>query len=171
MDRPDNEGMTLDDAQAFARSKPKWTKSSASEPKDDTPAWAYDEDGYCIRCGSGRWRFHMAGCELRDSLDIIRDLTTSKDTAGPDDGGLPDLAARLAKDEYSIEFTVHEASLCAIALHKEFKRYMKNMGYDLDPDVAKPTSSDDLVTLTIEGTTSTLRVSRSFLSKWGQIPS
>lgn len=36
---------------------------------DGTPAWAYDEDGYCVCCGNGRWRLHMPECELRDLLD------------------------------------------------------------------------------------------------------
>lgn len=36
---------------------------------DGTPGWCYDEDGYCIRCGNGRWKPHMPGCELRDLLD------------------------------------------------------------------------------------------------------
>lgn len=36
---------------------------------DGTPAWAYDEDSYCVCCGNGRWKFHMPECELRDALD------------------------------------------------------------------------------------------------------
>lgn len=36
---------------------------------DGTPTWAYDEDGYCVCCGNGRWKYHMPGCELRDALD------------------------------------------------------------------------------------------------------
>lgn len=41
----------------------------ASPGIDGTPAWCYDEDGYCIRCGNGRWKHHTPGCELRDLLD------------------------------------------------------------------------------------------------------
>lgn len=37
---------------------------------DGTPAWAYDEDGYCVCCGNGRWKFHMPDCELADALDM-----------------------------------------------------------------------------------------------------
>ena len=37
---------------------------------DGTPAWAYGEDGYCVCCGNGKWRHHMPGCVLRDSLDL-----------------------------------------------------------------------------------------------------
>jgi hypothetical protein len=36
---------------------------------DDTPAWAYDEDGYCNCCGNGNWKHHMPTCELRDLID------------------------------------------------------------------------------------------------------
>jgi hypothetical protein len=39
---------------------------------DDTPSWAYDEDGYCVWCGNGRWKHHMPECELRDALDALR---------------------------------------------------------------------------------------------------
>lgn len=56
---------------------------------DNTPIWAYDEDGYCVCCGNGRWKFHMPECELRDALDIVRGLAASEDTAGPDDDGFP----------------------------------------------------------------------------------
>jgi len=37
--------------------------------KDGTPGWAYDEDGYCVCCGNGRWKGHMPECALRDALD------------------------------------------------------------------------------------------------------
>lgn len=36
-----------------------------------TPSWAYDEDGYCVCCGNGRWKYHMPDCELRDALDAL----------------------------------------------------------------------------------------------------
>lgn len=36
---------------------------------DGTPFWAYDEDGYCVCCGNGRWTLHTFDCELRDALD------------------------------------------------------------------------------------------------------
>lgn len=36
---------------------------------DGTPSWAYDEDGYCVCCGNGRWKYHMPECELREALD------------------------------------------------------------------------------------------------------
>lgn len=32
----------------------------------------YDEDGYCIACGNGRWKFHMPKCEIGDLLDELR---------------------------------------------------------------------------------------------------
>jgi hypothetical protein len=45
----------------------------SGEPgKDGTPAWAYDEDGYCVCCGNGRWKFHTPDCALRDALDLVR---------------------------------------------------------------------------------------------------
>lgn len=47
---------------------------------DGTPGWAYDEDGYCVACGNGRWKHHMPECELRDALDavaIVRDLAAT----------------------------------------------------------------------------------------------
>lgn len=47
--------------------------------KDGTPAWCYDEDGYCIRCGYGRWRFHGAECELRDLLSEVAQLQEDAD--------------------------------------------------------------------------------------------
>jgi hypothetical protein len=34
-----------------------------------TPGWAYDEDGYCVCCGNGNWKFHAPECDLRDALD------------------------------------------------------------------------------------------------------
>lgn len=37
---------------------------------DGTPGWAYDEDGYCVCCGNGRWKHHMPECELRDLLSV-----------------------------------------------------------------------------------------------------
>lgn len=37
---------------------------------DNTPDWAYDEDGYCVCCGNGRWKFHAVECGLRDLLDL-----------------------------------------------------------------------------------------------------
>ena len=41
-----------------------------TEPTDKrTPVWAYDEDGYCVACGNGWWRWHMPDCELADWLD------------------------------------------------------------------------------------------------------
>lgn len=39
--------------------------------KDGTPAWAYDEDGYCVCCDAGRWKYHMPDCELRDALGAM----------------------------------------------------------------------------------------------------
>lgn len=36
---------------------------------DGTPGWAYDEDGYCVCCGNGRWKHHMPECRLRDALE------------------------------------------------------------------------------------------------------
>lgn len=50
---------------------------AGSEPRlppdghDGTPSWAYDEDGYCVCCDAGRWRYHMPDCELRDALDLV----------------------------------------------------------------------------------------------------
>jgi hypothetical protein len=47
---------------------------------DGTPAWAYDEDGYCVCCDNGRWKHHMPECELRDALDatvIVRNLAAA----------------------------------------------------------------------------------------------
>ncbi len=38
---------------------------------DGTPGWAYDEDGYCVCCGNGKWKYHMPECELRDALDVV----------------------------------------------------------------------------------------------------
>lgn len=38
---------------------------------DGTPGWAYDEDGYCVCCGNGRWKHHFPGCVLRDALDSL----------------------------------------------------------------------------------------------------
>lgn len=38
---------------------------------DGTPAWAYDQDGYCVCCGFGRWKHHGPDCELRDALDLL----------------------------------------------------------------------------------------------------
>lgn len=38
--------------------------------KDGTPSWAYDEDGYCVGCGNGYWRYH-GYCQLRDALDAL----------------------------------------------------------------------------------------------------
>lgn len=46
--------------------------SEAAPGIDGTPAWAYDEDGYCVCCGNGRWKYHMPDCELRDALDGLR---------------------------------------------------------------------------------------------------
>lgn len=46
--------------------------SGEQASKDGTPAWAYDEDGYCVCCGNGRWKFHMPECELRDALDFTQ---------------------------------------------------------------------------------------------------
>ena len=40
--------------------------------KDGTPEWAYNEDGYCVCCGNGNWKYHMPECELRDGLDAAR---------------------------------------------------------------------------------------------------
>ncbi len=37
-----------------------------------TPKWAYDEDGYCVCCGNGWWKFHMPDCELADIMDSAR---------------------------------------------------------------------------------------------------
>lgn len=42
--------------------------------KDGTPSWAYNEDGYCVCCGNGYWKFHMPECELRDTLDELAEL-------------------------------------------------------------------------------------------------
>jgi hypothetical protein len=42
---------------------------------DGTPAWVYDEDGYCMCCGNGRWKPHMAYCDLRDVLDRLDTMT------------------------------------------------------------------------------------------------
>ncbi len=32
------------------------------------PLWVYDEDGYCVCCGNGKWKHHMPECELADLL-------------------------------------------------------------------------------------------------------
>lgn len=41
---------------------------------DGTPGWAYNEDGYCVCCGYGRWRFHGVECELRDGIEALERL-------------------------------------------------------------------------------------------------
>ncbi len=46
--------------------------------KDGTPDWAYDEDGYCVCCGNGNWKYHMPDCELRDALDAQKQQTTHR---------------------------------------------------------------------------------------------
>lgn len=50
---------------------------------DDTPSWCYDEDGYCIRCGNGRWKHHMPDCELRDLLDASARCSTPRPRTSP----------------------------------------------------------------------------------------
>lgn len=35
----------------------------------DRPEWAYDEDGYCVDCGNGRWKSHNEWCELSYLFD------------------------------------------------------------------------------------------------------
>ncbi len=50
--------------------------------KDGTPEWAYDEDGYCVCCGNGNWKYHMPECELRDGLDAARLVADALDKAG-----------------------------------------------------------------------------------------
>lgn len=45
---------------------------SAEKPPrvDDTPEWAYEDDGgYCVCCGNGWWKRHMPDCELRDIIE------------------------------------------------------------------------------------------------------
>jgi hypothetical protein len=41
--------------------------------------WAYDEDGYCVCCGNGCWKYHMPDCELRDALDEVERLRDRSD--------------------------------------------------------------------------------------------
>lgn len=36
-----------------------------------TPGWAYNEDGYCVDCGHGRWKFHAPWCALADALELL----------------------------------------------------------------------------------------------------
>lgn len=49
--------------------------------RDGTPGWAYDEDGYCVRCGNGRWKHHMPDCELRDALELADRMATALEAA------------------------------------------------------------------------------------------
>jgi hypothetical protein len=53
---------------------------------DGSPAWAYDEDGYCVSCGNGRWKHHMPGCELRDALDAVDREAPPPDEGAPTEG-------------------------------------------------------------------------------------
>lgn len=49
-----------------------WFTANVGPPgKDGTPGWAYDEDGYCVCCDAGRWKFHMPECHLREALDAL----------------------------------------------------------------------------------------------------
>lgn len=36
----------------------------------DRPAWAYDEDGYCVDCGNGKWKAHNTWCEIAYLIDL-----------------------------------------------------------------------------------------------------
>lgn len=54
---------------------------------DGTPAWAYTEDGYCVCCGNGYWKYHMPECELSDLIDFKRTALVEQVKAlGPLDG-------------------------------------------------------------------------------------
>ncbi len=52
-------------------SEPFTCNPDAEPGKDGTPGWAYDEDGYCVCCGNGRWKYHFPRCVLRDALDAL----------------------------------------------------------------------------------------------------
>lgn len=45
---------------------------------DDDPYFGkiYDEDGYCVACGSGKWKHHMPQCQVADLIDAIREAIT-----------------------------------------------------------------------------------------------
>lgn len=59
---------------------------------DATPDWAYTEDGYCVCCGNGKWKFHMPACLLRDSLDLVASVKAMVACGHPSD---PDWLERM----------------------------------------------------------------------------
>jgi hypothetical protein len=89
---------------------------------DGTPAWAYDEDGYCVCCGNGRWKHHMAECQLRDALDavpIVRALANVEAGVARDDDfgrdyvcGTCDLTVYEEDSERSIDNAANHDSDC-----------------------------------------------------------
>lgn len=50
---------------------------------DGTPGWAYSEDGYCVCCGNGHWKYHMPECSLAHALDLVKviEALDTKDAA------------------------------------------------------------------------------------------
>lgn len=43
-----------------------------------TPAWGYDEDGYCVACGNGMWKYHFPECPLADLLYATARVTEAE---------------------------------------------------------------------------------------------
>lgn len=50
--------------------------------KDGTPEWAYDEDGYCVCCFNGKWKYHAPWCGLRNALDVCNFMCLFAHLAG-----------------------------------------------------------------------------------------
>ncbi len=56
---------------------------SVAAMSDDDPYFGkvYDEDGYCVACGNGKWKHHMPQCEIADLIDKIGKLERLLDDA------------------------------------------------------------------------------------------
>jgi hypothetical protein len=46
----------------------------------DRPEWAYNEDGYCVDCGNGNFKFHAPWCEIAELFDMQSRSKTPQST-------------------------------------------------------------------------------------------
>lgn len=64
----------------------------------------YDEDGYCVACGNGKWKHHMPECQIADLIDALRDAKATIKSCRLSEGELEQEERLLAVIDAALAF-------------------------------------------------------------------